>query len=201
MSHDKNEPELILASKSPRRIELLEMLGVNFKVMPSGIEEDPGDGMPPGQLVEKNALAKAQDVADGLDSESGPRLVIGADTVVVLDGRIFGKPADMDDAGRMLSTLVGKTHEVYSGVAVVRSDGSAKRIAHAITRVTFRPLSDRQIARYLEMIDPLDKAGAYAIQGIGGVIIEKIEGCYYNVVGLPLTVLDDLLAHFDSRLL
>ena len=101
----------------------------------------------------------------------------------------------------MLRALAGKTHRVYSGVAVLRAKDGASKTAHAITDVTFRPLSDRQAHRYFELIDPLDKAGAYAIQGIGGVIIEKIEGCYYNVVGLPLTVLDDLLAHFDTRLL
>ena len=193
---DKDIP-LILASASPRRIELLRMLGAKFEVMPSDIEEDTDTGIPVERLVEQNAVAKDSDVAGRL-SEG---LVIGADTVVVLEGTIFGKPTDMDDARRMLSLLAGKTHVVYSGVAVLRAKDGPPRSAHAQTDVTFRALSPPQIERYLASIDPLDKAGAYAIQGAGGVIIEKINGCYYNVVGLPLTVLDGLLAQFGARLL
>jgi len=195
-SPDKSTP-LILASASPRRIELLRMLGARFSVIPSGIEEETGEGALVADIVERNALAKASDVARRL----GRGLVVGADTVVVLDGKVFGKPADLDDARRMLGLLAGKTHSVYSGVAVVRAEDDRVETAHAITDVKFRPLSLSQIDRYFKMIDPLDKAGAYAVQGAGGVIIEKIEGCYYNVVGLPLTVLDELLARFGARLL
>lgn len=173
------------------------MLGARFSVLPSEIDEDSDPSMPVAKLVERNALAKATDVARRLDSG----LVIGADTVVVLEGKIFGKPSDLEDARRMLSALAGNTHQVYSGVAVVRVGDGACKTAHAVTEVTFRPLSEQQITEYFEMIDPLDKAGAYAIQGIGGVIIEKIAGCYYNVVGLPLTVLDNLLLYFGARLL
>jgi septum formation protein len=188
---------IILASSSPRRIELLRSLGVEFDIVASEVEEAQDPIASIAELVEQNALAKAKDVSRRF--ESG--LVIGADTVVVCQGEIFGKPADLEDAKRMLKKLVGRTHRVYSGVAVVRAGDGACRTAHAMTEVTFRPLSDAQIARYFEMIDPLDKAGAYAIQGAGGVIIEKICGCYYNVVGLPLTVLDSLFAHFGMRLL
>ena len=176
---------------------MLRMLGARFSVIPSGIEEDSDQSVPVGELVERNALSKASEVAGRLDTG----LVIGADTVVVLDGKIYGKPSDLDDARRMLSELAGRTHQVFSGVAVVRVEDDASRVAHAVTDVAFRPLSGAQITRYFDMINPLDKAGAYAIQGIGGVIIEKITGCYYNVVGLPLTVLDDLLSHYDMRLL
>ena len=197
MDINAKNSDLVLASASPRRSELLRMLGISFRVKPSDIDEDCDPDIPVAELVEKNALAKASAVASGI--EMG--IVIGADTVVVLDGKIFGKPADMDEARQMLATLAGKTHRVYSGVAVVRAEDRASKTAHEITDVTFRPLSDRQAQRYFELIDPLDKAGAYAIQGIGGIIIEKIEGCYYNVVGLPLNVLDDLLAHFDTRIL
>jgi septum formation protein len=188
--------KIILASSSPRRIELLRQLGLRFEVCPSEIDEELVSDVPVADLVERNALAKAQDIARGI--ESG--LVIGADTVVVCQGIVYGKPADSADAVRMLRQLVGRTHEVYSGVAVVQAEDGASRTAHAVTRVTFRPLSEAQITKYLDMVNPLDKAGAYAIQGVGGVIIEKIEGCYYNVVGLPLTVLDDLLAHFGTQL-
>ena len=193
----EGKTRLILATASPRRIDLLRMLGAEFSAIPSGIEEDEGGDIPVAELVERNALAKASHVARQLDEG----LVIGADTVVVLGGRIFGKPIDLDDARRILSLLAGKTHQVYSGVAVVRADDGSSKTAHAVTDVTFRPLSDEQMTRYFDTINPLDKAGAYAIQGAGGVIIEKIAGCYYNVVGLPLTVLDGLLAHFGAQLL
>ncbi len=197
MTLDGKKPRLVLASASPRRIELLRMLGAKPSVLPSKIDEDSDPSMPAAKLVERNALAKATDVARRLDSG----LVIGADTIVVLEGKIFGKPSDLEDARRMLSALAGNTHQVYSGLAVVRVEDGTCKTAHAVTQVTFRPLSEQQITKYFEMIDPLDKAGAYAIQGIGGVIIEKIAGCYYNVVGLPLTVLDNLLSYFGARLL
>ncbi len=196
MSDPDTGVPIILASASPRRIELLRMLGVKFSAIPSGVSENADPGVPLGELVERNALAKASDVAQKLDVG----LVIGADTVVALDGTIFGKPADMDDARRVLATLAGRTHKVYSGVAVLRAGDGSAVTDHAVTAVTFRPLSPSQIEKYFEMIDPLDKAGSYAMQGAGGVIIEKIEGCYYNVVGLPLTLLDGLLAKFGARI-
>ncbi len=175
----------------------MRLLGVEFGVIPSDIAEDMDPGIPVERLVEQNALAKAEDVVRRVDAG----LVIGADTIVVCEGKIFGKPADMEDAERILLQLAGKTHEVYSGVAVVRAEDGFTRTGHAVTRVTFRRLSKSQIARYFEMIDPLDKAGAYAIQGAGGIIIERLDGCYYNVVGLPLVVLDNLLAQFGTNLL
>jgi septum formation protein len=193
---DKRVP-IILASSSPRRSELLEMLGVEFSVVPSLIDEKDDPDIPIEELVESNALAKVNDVVKRCDAG----LVIGADTVVVCDGKMFGKPADIDDAVRMLQQLEGRTHKVYSGVAVTRAEDGFTRTAHEVTSVTFRPLSKSQIIKYFEMIDPLDKAGAYAIQGAGGIIIEKLSGCYYNVVGLPLTVLDNLLAQFGTTLL
>jgi septum formation protein len=193
----RETPQIILASASPRRIELLQALKLKVKVIPSAIEEAEHEDGPPGELVEHNALAKAEDVA----SRYAQGLVLGADTIVWLEGRAFGKPADIEDAKRMLAELAGKTHQVYSGIAIVRIEDKLRQTAHAVTDVTFRALSDEQISRYFEMVDPLDKAGAYAIQGAGGIIIEKICGCYYNVVGLPLTLLDSMLAHFGVRLL
>jgi septum formation protein len=197
MNEAMKQPRIILASASPRRIELLRALGLDFAVAPSAVEEAQHPEGPPRELVEHNALAKATDVA----SRYSTGLVIGADTIVWLDGRIFGKPCDIDDARRMLRALAGQTHQVYSGIAIIRIEDNSRLTAHAVTDVTFRPLAEEQIAKYLQMIHPMDKAGAYAIQGAGGIIIEKICGCYYNVVGLPLSLLDTMLAHFGVRLL
>lgn len=191
-----NSP-IILASASPRRIDLLRQVGLDFSAVSSDIEECSDASIPTEELVERNALAKARDVARQF--EKG--LVLGADTVVVCEGKLYEKPSDIGDARRMLYELAGRTHKVYSGVAALRIEDESVEIAHAVTEVTFRQLSEPQITRYFEMINPLDKAGAYAIQGAGGIIIEKIKGCYYNVVGLPLAVLDDLLTRFDVRLL
>ena len=138
------------------------------------------------------------------DLSEGQIIVIGTDGVWEArnrEGKMFGKPSDLEDAKRILAQLSGKTHQVYSGVSVVNAKNGRNRFDHAVTKVTFRRLSDSQIIRYFNLIDPLDKAGAYAIQGAGGIIIEKLEGCYYNVVGLPLTVLDRLLVHFGAQLL
>ncbi|GAB4331656.1 MAG: Maf family protein [Candidatus Abyssubacteria bacterium] len=197
MPADKSRPLIILASSSPRRIEILRSLGLEVRVAPSDVAETHSLDIPVDELVQQNALAKAQDVA----SRFPGGLIIGADTVVWHNAVIYGKPADPNDARRMLRQLAGKTHRVYSGVAVVKAETGEHETNHAMTEVTFRPLSDNQIERYLSMIDPLDKAGAYAIQGAGGVIVEKICGCYYNVVGLPLTVLDHLLSRFGMQLL
>jgi septum formation protein len=193
---DMSDP-IILASSSPRRIDLFRQLGIEFQAVPCGVEEMWDSDISIGELVEGNALLKARDVA----ARRRTGLIVGADTVVACEGEIFGKPSDMEDARRILRRLAGKTHQVYSGIAVVRADDDLSKTAHAVTDVTFRTLSESQLTRYLEMIDPLDKAGAYAIQGAGGIIIEKISGCYYNVVGLPLALLDELLAHFDVQLL
>ena len=148
MSHHEKTSGLVLASASPRRSELLRMLGVNFTTLPSEIEEDSDSTVPVGELVERNALEKASDVA----RRTKEGLVIGADTVVALDGRVYGKPSDIDDARQMLSTLAGRTHRVFSGVAVVRAEDGESRTASAVTEVTFRPLSDAQIDRYFDMI-------------------------------------------------
>jgi septum formation protein len=190
-------PRIILASASPRRIELLQSLGLSFEIAASTVEEETEVEGDPGEFVERNALAKAADAV----AKFSDGLVIGADTIVWLHGHALGKPLDMNDARRMLRLLAGNTHQVYSGIAIVRIGDNSTVTAHAVTDVTFRPLSDDEIDRYLNMIDPLDKAGAYAIQGAGGIIIEKICGCYYNVVGLPLSLLDTMLARFGAHLL
>ncbi|HEX9997110.1 MAG TPA: Maf family protein [Abditibacterium sp.] len=182
---------IILASASPRRSQLLSGLGVPFTVAPS-LASEPApareDGANPGAFVEKLAILKAQ------SEQSGP-IFLGADTVVVFGGEILGKPRDESEARDMLSRLRGQTHEVFTGICVRNSEKSL--VAHEKTRVTFGQFSDDFIARYVQTGEPMDKAGAYAAQGRGALLIEKIEGDYFNVVGLPLVALGRLLREFD----
>ncbi len=179
---------LILASASPRREELLRQVGCEFTVISSEVEEDNDRGLPPVELAVSHALAKARDVAA---SAAPGAIVVGADTIVVLGDRIFGKPRDTADARRMLAELAGREHQVITGVAVVRGDESWTD--HAVTAVRFRAYGPQDIERYLANGEPMGKAGAYAIQGAGALLVEGITGCYTNVVGLPLVTLDELL--------
>ena len=176
-----DKPQIILASASPRREQLLREMGLRFIVVrPDGVEEAL-TGATPDVLAMQNAQRKARAVA-GRHPES---LVIGADTIVVLDGRIFGKPRDPAEAGRMLQQLAGRRHEVITGVCLMHRSLDTELIFADTTRVWMRPLSRDQIAEYLGKINPLDKAGAYAIQEHGEGIVERIEGSYSNVMGLP----------------
>lgn len=179
---------LILASASPRRQELLRQAGCEFTVIVSDVVEDNEAAMPPAELAVAQARAKALDVAARVLPED---VVIGADTVVVLEDCVFGKPRDEADARRMLAALSGRVHEVITGVAAARR--GEVLTAHAVTKVRFRRLSPAAIERYLATGEPMDKAGAYAIQGLGALLVDGIAGCYANVVGLPLTTLDRLL--------
>lgn len=179
--------DMILASASPRRQALLKDLGWSFRVEPAEIEELFFEGVPPSDQVVRLALQKVQAVR----IRSANTLVIGADTIVVAGSKIFGKPSDPEDAFRMLSLLSGKTHSVITGVAVKRGDREASGFED--TRVTFRELSSSQIRAYLAGGESMDKAGAYAIQGSGSLLVRSIEGCYFNVVGLPLYRLSRLL--------
>jgi nucleoside triphosphate pyrophosphatase len=170
---------LILASASPRRKAILEQLGVEFRVEVPDVEElESGD---PRDVVVQNALRKARARA-----RSG-ELVLGADTAVVVDGRIFGKPRDRDEAETFLRTLSGRTHEVMTGIALV--EGEAERSDIAVTRVRFRALDDADLAWYLESGEWSGHAGGYAIQKRGAALVESIEGDYWNVVGLPVPAL------------
>lgn len=176
----------ILASASPRRRELLEQIGCCFKIEVSDAEEASGGGMTPAGLVMKNAHLKAAVVA-----ASHPELpVLGADTVVSLDGNIYGKPRDKEHAREMLTRFSGRAHQVTTGIALVWQERLWQ--AYETTEVFFAPLSAASIARYIETGEPADKAGAYGIQGRAAVFIEKIRGSYSNVVGLPLHCLDGL---------
>jgi septum formation protein len=176
---------VILASASPRRKELLAYIISEFDVIPSGIDEM-ATGSPKRQ-VEMLAKDKAADIA----SQYPDALVIGADTLVAVDGQVLGKPKDTADAAAMLRLLSGRTHTVYTGVAVVGSGGTHTAVES--TRVTFAPLSDDEITEYIATGEPMDKAGAYGIQGYGGKYITGIEGCFFNVMGLPLNRLYTIL--------
>lgn len=176
-----DKPQIILASASPRRERLLRELRLRFIVVcPDGIEELSG-GAAPDVVAMQNAQRKARAVA----GRHPQCIVIGADTIVVLDGKIFGKPRDGEDAGRMLGQLAGQRHEVITGVCLVHRSIDTELVFADTTRVWMRPLSPTQIADYHNKIDPLDKAGAYAIQEHGEGIVERIEGSYNNVIGLP----------------
>jgi len=183
-------PSFILASGSPRRIQLLRQAGFDFQVEPAEIEESRSDFFSPGELTLFNSLRKAMTVATRYPTH----LVLGADTIVALDSEVFGKPSDLEDARRMLRRLVGKTHDVITGVALVHA-GRRRSISRTVrTRVKFRLLGDSEIEAYLKIAEPLDKAGAYAAQNTPGLIIEKITGSFSNVVGLPMEIVGPLLA-------
>jgi septum formation protein len=175
-------PSLILASASPRRIDLLRGAGIDVEVMPSGVEEvGPDDPREHACMVARHkGLAVAQRIGDD------PRAVLSADTIVVLDGHILGKPRDAGHAIEMLSQLAGRTHTVLTGYTVSRAPGDVLAEDVIATQVTFRALEPRAIAAYVRTGEPMDKAGAYAAQGVGACIVSRIEGSYTNVVGLPL---------------
>ncbi|MCX6137078.1 MAG: Maf family protein [Ignavibacteriales bacterium] len=175
---------IILASRSPRRASLLRQIGLRFVVEESSVEEVMEDHHEPEQVVQDLSLQKARDVARRHDDV----VVIGSDTIVVLDGVKLGKPADADEAVAMLTQLSGRTHTVYTGFAFVDSLSKKEYIDFEKTDVTFRTLRDDEIRAYVAGGSPMDKAGAYGIQDdFGAVFIERIDGCYYTVVGFPLS--------------
>jgi septum formation protein len=187
-----NKHRIILASASPRRRELLSLICPKFEVWPSDFDESGlSTELSPAEYVQRSASHKAHSVAEGLSDAT----VIGADTIVAVSGRILGKPVDVEDAREMLRSLSGKTHQVYTGVSVISvEDGNATEVQGVeCTEVKFRELMDRIIERYIATREPMDKAGAYAIQGKGSVLIERIDGCFFNVVGLPVYMLSRLL--------
>ncbi len=191
---------LILASASPRRRELLTQAGISFEVHPAHIPEDLLAGESPEAYVMRLAREKAQVVFEELHQQetsaaSSPLVVLGADTTVTLDDHILGKPEDAADAARMLRLLSGRTHRVITGVALASAAGVD--VAAESTTVRFLKLTDEEIAAYVATGEPMDKAGAYAIQGRAARWIPRIEGCYFNVVGLPLALVSTMLAARD----
>jgi len=184
--------DLILASASPRRAEILKQIGVNFRVAPAEIDETPFSGESAVDYVQRMALEKVQKVIDTA-SHSGP--VLGADTAVVLGSKIFGKPKHANDGMTMLSALSGNTHQVLTSVAL--GDGRECKLLLSSTEVRFRAISSQECHAYWQTGEPEDKAGAYAIQGYGAVFVESIKGSYSGVVGLPIAETEKLLRQFD----
>ena len=176
--------KLILASSSPRRAEILANAGLPFSVLSSAVDESPHPSEAPAALVQRLANAKADLVTA---RAVGPAIILAADTVVVLDDKILGKPSSIEDARHMLQQMSGRTHSVLTGVALIRLPDGERRQFIESTLVHFRPITDEELSSYLATEEPYDKAGAYAIQGQAGRYIPRIEGCYFNVVGLPLS--------------
>ncbi|MCL6456476.1 MAG: Maf family protein [Gorillibacterium sp.] len=214
---------LILASSSPRRQELIRSLGLPYDIQVSEADETTAAGMAPADIVTTLSLRKAEVVRDKLNVASG--IILGADTIVVCDGEVLGKPIDDADAYRMLRALQGNVHEVYSGIALVETGANAYKVpdeeiffgehsryrviarrenhsvasllGYSVTKVKFKPLSDTQIRSYIAKGESSDKAGAYAIQDIGATLVESIIGDYFNVVGLPISLLAVMLEQLD----
>ena len=184
-----NMENIILASSSPRRRRLMLEAGFNFEIIVSDAEEICDKSMIPWDLTVQNAQIKASPIAQN----NQEKIVIGADTVVSLDNEIFGKPSDMDEAVKMLARLSGRTHIVTTGVCIIQKEKN--ETFYVNTEVTFKPLSGKEISQYVKVINPLDKAGAYAAQDHGELIIEKYSGSFTNVVGLPMSEVKEALAH------
>jgi septum formation protein len=184
-----NLPPLILASVSPRRAELLRQLQLVFQIIPGRARETEAEHLTPHEICQLNAYRKARVVA----KQHPDALVLGADTIVCLGTQVFGKPRDMNDAHHMLARLQGRTHEVVTGVCLVHLRSHRQKMFAVSTTVTFRHLHSEQIRRYLAKINPLDKAGAYAIQEEGDLLVKQIQGSFSNVVGLPLERLKEEL--------
>jgi septum formation protein len=190
--------EIILASASPRRSELLKQVGIKFEVIPSNIKETIDESLKPEEYAKILSYEKALSVAKGLKS---PSVVLGADTIVVKNGMIMGKPQDEEEAFGMLKSLQGDWHEVITGITLIESSGFESIREFEKTRVKMRLLSEKDIKAYIKTGEPMDKAGAYGIQGVGALLVEKIEGCYFNVVGLPLNRLGLMLEKFGVFIL
>jgi septum formation protein len=192
-------PKLVLASASPRRQELISLMGLPVRILPSRVDEDTPDHWSPSQIVEGLSARKALAVKEELQStdDDDSCIIVGSDTIVVLNGKVMGKPRNAQEAEQMLRQLAGEIHEVYTGVTCVRVSDAKTVTTHRITKVKMRNLTADQISRYVATGEPMDKAGAYGIQEIGSLLVESIEGCYFNVVGLPVSLLAVMLEQFD----
>lgn len=199
---------IVLASASPRRRDLLNQIGLSFELFPGAIPEEIPAGARPEALARELAERKARTTAAllaGKGMEGPPPLILAADTIVVLGDDILGKPGDAAEARVMLARLAGEVHRVITGVALLEPADNGRRerflVEHEETRVKMRPMTPAMIEAYVATGEPLDKAGAYAVQGKGSVLVERIEGCYFNVVGLPLARLARMLEGFGVRVL
>lgn len=190
-------PKIVLASGSPRRKELLHSLGLPFEVRVSNVDESFDPKLEPSRIVEDLSYKKATHIANAVPEG----LVIGSDTIVVIDGQVLGKPKSPDEAISMLTMISGRTHTVYTGVGLIDAASGQSRVEHRSTEVSIKSLSLEQIRSYVSTGEPMDKAGSYAIQGIGATLVEKINGDYFTVVGLPLALLSDMLSEFGVDVL
>ncbi|HEX4074669.1 MAG TPA: Maf family protein [Candidatus Acidoferrales bacterium] len=187
--------KLILASASPRRAEILRHAAILFETQITLVDESILPGELPSDYVRRLAQEKARAAAEARPDRN-ENLFVGADTTVVMANEILGKPESEEDARRMLRLLSGATHEVHTGLAILSPRDTIERVVEEITRVSFAPLSENEIAAYIATGEPFDKAGAYGIQGVAGRYVTRIEGCYFNVMGLPLARLWSLLREF-----
>lgn len=198
---EKRNRRIILASTSPRRQELIASLRIPFDIVPSEADEDTPAEWSPDRIVESLALRKAEAVRRKLNTDQSSGIIVGSDTVVVLEDLVLGKPVDHDDAVRMLTMLQGRAHRVFTGVACIDLASGAVKVSHRETKVSMKRLSPDAVKAYARSGEPMDKAGAYAIQGLGATLIEGIEGDYFNVVGLPLSLLSDMLSEMGMDVL
>jgi len=189
MSDNLDIPEIILASTSPRRQMLLRQVNIPFRVIPPVVDEVSPIGDDFARIVVINAEAKAASVLDQVNGQA----ILGADTLVELNGRPLGKPVNRDDARRMLNELSGQDHSVHTGITLIDAETGAHYCDNEITRVYFRNLRRIEIDAYIESGEPMDKAGSYGIQGRGALFIYRVEGCFFNVMGLPLSKLWEIL--------
>lgn len=201
VSHVTNDDSrlIILASGSPRRRELLSMLGLPFEVIVSDSDESTPADWTPEMIVRGLALRKAEAVIPAAGKRNV--VIVGSDTIVVQDGKVLGKPVDKQDSRAMLELLQGRTHQVYTGVACIGLPEGTVSVDHRVTSVTMRTLREEEISAYIATGEPVDKAGSYAIQGLGATLVEGIEGCYFNVVGLPLSLLGGMLKGYGISVL
>ena len=190
--------KIVLASASPRRAEILRNAAIPFETQAEITDESRRPGELRADFIRRVALAKAR-AAAGAQRDRGDCIFIGADTVVIAGDEMLGKPESAEDARRMLRLLSGAVHEVHTGLAVIRRPGGMEAVVEEVTRVTFAVLSDDDLDSYIATNEPFDKAGAYGIQGIGGRYVTRIEGCYFNVMGLPLARLWTLLREFGWK--
>ncbi|MDQ6418631.1 Maf family protein [Paenibacillus sp. LHD-117] len=195
---------IVLASSSPRRKELVASLDLSLPVsiLSTDTDESFEQGWTPAEVVEQLSLRKGR-AAEAMLKQGGDHgdgtLILSADTIVVLDGDVLGKPANDEEAVAMLTGLQGRQHDVYSGIALIQAGTTNRIVASRRTKVTMKPLDEDRIRRYVATGEPRDKAGAYGIQGFGATLVEGIEGCYFNVVGLPISLLSDMLEKFGIR--
>ncbi|WHY18409.1 Maf family protein [Paenibacillus sp. G2S3] len=194
-----NSQHIILASGSPRRRELLSLLGLPFEVITSEADESTPPDFTPEQIVRSLALRKAEAVVASVGERNA--VIVGSDTIVVLDNTVLGKPVDELDSKSMLTRLQGRNHKVYTGVACIGLPHGKTIVEHRVTSVTMRAMTEDEIVAYIATGEPADKAGSYAIQGLGSTLVERIEGCYFNVVGLPLSLLGEMLSEFGITVL